>query len=119
MLCTPTALRPPSVPGRWAGRLHACCVLRAACCVLRAACCVLRACCVLLRFAAPLSDCLRCGLILCRQLRMHPRGRNGNGTDLSVFLDSHTDMWAPRAKYTLTLVNEADASKSRSHGQSQ
>jgi hypothetical protein len=41
-------------------------------------------------------------------------------THLSVFLVAQDAMWAPTVKFaTITLVNQADASNSYSHGQSQ
>jgi hypothetical protein len=44
----------------------------------------------------------------------------GKGTHLSVFLELQDAMWAPAAvKYKLTVVNQADASKSVSLGKSQ
>lgn len=40
-------------------------------------------------------------------------------THLSIFLEEHGGgMWAPTAEYSLTVVNRADASKSRSTGES-
>ncbi|KAG1665999.1 hypothetical protein FOA52_010097 [Chlamydomonas sp. UWO 241] len=61
------------------------------------------------------SHCFEAG-IGTWQLRLHPRGRNGDGSHLSVFLDLQDPMWAPHTQYKLSLVKQADASKSRSYG---
>jgi hypothetical protein len=53
-----------------------------------------------------------------RCLKVHPNGkRGGTGTHLSGDLYPVDGMWQPTAEIKLTLVNQADASKSRSKGQ--
>jgi hypothetical protein len=55
-----------------------------------------------------------------RRLLVFPKGNGaGAGTHLSVFLEAQDTMWAPTAECTCTLVNQADASRSRTYGQSQ
>ncbi|KAG1656642.1 hypothetical protein FOA52_008866 [Chlamydomonas sp. UWO 241] len=50
------------------------------------------------------------------KLRVYPGGWSAaKGTHLSVFLEAQDAMWAPSAEFKLTLVNQADASKSSSH----
>jgi hypothetical protein len=53
-----------------------------------------------------------------RRLLVYPGGcRDGRGTHLSVFLEAQDAIWSPSAKYTLHVVNQADASKSFSHSE--
>jgi hypothetical protein len=53
-----------------------------------------------------------------RYLRVDPFGfGGGKGTHLSVWLVAQDGMWQPSAEIKLTLVNQADASKSRYKGQ--
>jgi hypothetical protein len=53
-----------------------------------------------------------------RRLVVYPEGDGtAKGTHLAVFLALEDAMWTPSAKYALTLVNQADASKSVSYGQ--
>ncbi|KAG1673777.1 hypothetical protein FOA52_002346 [Chlamydomonas sp. UWO 241] len=52
-----------------------------------------------------------------RRLKVYPAGDgDGVGTHLSVFLETQDDMWEPSADYKITLLNQADASKSFSYG---
>jgi hypothetical protein len=55
-----------------------------------------------------------------RLLVVNPRGFGvGKDTHLSVFLELQDTLWAPSAEYKLTLVNQADVSKSHLWGKSQ
>jgi hypothetical protein len=51
---------------------------------------------------------------------MYPRGvGEGTGTHLSVFLEVQDGIWEPSIEFKMTLINQADASKSQvSSGQS-
>ncbi|KAG1673776.1 hypothetical protein FOA52_002345 [Chlamydomonas sp. UWO 241] len=61
------------------------------------------------------SDSFEAGICTWR-LRMYPEGcDDGEGTHLSVFLEAQDAMWEPTAEFKVTVVNQADASKSRSH----
>jgi hypothetical protein len=66
-------------------------------------------------YAMPLLTAMRCGGGG-RRLKVYPEG--AKGTRLSVFLEAQDDMWKqPSAEFKITLVNQADASKSHSWGQ--
>jgi hypothetical protein len=54
-----------------------------------------------------------------RRLKVHPCGHgDGKGSHMSVFLEVEEAMWSPRAEFKITLVNQADASKSHSASKS-
>ncbi|KAG1670268.1 hypothetical protein FOA52_003618 [Chlamydomonas sp. UWO 241] len=65
------------------------------------------------------SDCFEAG-ICTWQLRVVPDDWGSDqGTHLTVFLDVMDTMWATSVEYKFTLLNQADASKSRSLGSTQ
>jgi hypothetical protein len=68
-------------------------------------------------YAKPLLTALRCGAPDRRRLRVYPQQGVPKGTRLYVFLEVQDDMWEPSAEFKITLVNQADASKSHSWGQ--
>ncbi|KAG1669248.1 hypothetical protein FOA52_003285 [Chlamydomonas sp. UWO 241] len=60
------------------------------------------------------SDCFEAGIATWR-LEVSPRGDAiGAGTHLSVYLEAFTSFWEPDAEIKITLINQADASKSHS-----
>ncbi|KAG1654976.1 hypothetical protein FOA52_004563 [Chlamydomonas sp. UWO 241] len=62
------------------------------------------------------SDCFEAGACTW-QLRVYAQGTGHGaaaGTHLSVYLELGDDMWAPKVHHKVTLVNQADASKSLS-----
>jgi hypothetical protein len=55
-----------------------------------------------------------------RRLNVFPKGNGaGEGTHLTLYLEAQDTMWAPTAECTFTLINQSDASRSRTRGQSQ
>ncbi|KAG1679172.1 hypothetical protein FOA52_000528 [Chlamydomonas sp. UWO 241] len=62
------------------------------------------------------SDCFEAGIGTWR-LRMYPEGYGrAKGTHLSVFLEAQDVMWAPSVEYAVTLVHQAEASRSFTYG---
>ncbi|KAG1679806.1 hypothetical protein FOA52_012718 [Chlamydomonas sp. UWO 241] len=58
------------------------------------------------------SDCFEAGICTWR-LRAYPGGdQGGQGSHLSALLEVQDGMWNPKVEIKLTLVNQADASKS-------
>jgi hypothetical protein len=52
-----------------------------------------------------------------RRLHCTQRALNGSKTHLSVYMEVQDAMWKPRSECKITVVNQADASKSCAYGQ--